>query len=122
MTGDTCTSLEKKVKPIGFKLGDKIFEVPASGYLFQAEGKCQFGIYKNDLGGDSVSLFILGEPLLKHLYMVYDFENEEIKLGVNLASEGKVLIYKEGERPEPEKELTIEEAAKIAAGDEIEKK
>jgi hypothetical protein len=68
-----------------------------------------------------MSLFILGEPLLKHLYMVYDFENEEIKLGVNLASEGKVLIYKEGERPEPEKELTIEEAAKIAAGDELQK-
>jgi len=74
-------------------MGGKVFEVPPSLYLFQADNKCQFGIYRNDLGGDSIGLFIIGEPLLRHLYMVYDFENEEIKLGVNIESEGKVKIY-----------------------------
>ena len=61
--------------------------------------KCQFGIYKNDLGGNSVDLFIIGEPLLKNLYTVYDFEQDEIKLGVNIDATSNVLIYKPGERP-----------------------
>jgi len=57
-------------------MSGKVFEVPPNVYLFQAEGKCQFGIYKNDLGGDSMNMFIIGEPLLQHLYIVYDYENE----------------------------------------------
>ena len=55
---------------------------------------------KNNLGGESVNLFIIGEPLLKHLYTVYDFENSAIKLGVNLDSaDSGVMIYPPGERP-----------------------
>jgi len=47
-----------------------------------------------------MNMFIIGEPLLQHLYIVYDFENEQIKLGVNKFSEGSgVQIYKPGERP-----------------------
>lgn len=42
------------------------------------------------MAGDSQKLFIIGEPLLQHLYMVYDFENEEIKMGVNLKSKDQV--------------------------------
>jgi len=77
-----------------------VFEVPPSVYLNQAANACQFGIFKNNLGGESVNLFIIGEPLLKHLYTVYDFENSSIKLGVNAdsASSG-VMIYPPGERP-----------------------
>jgi hypothetical protein len=51
------------------------------------------------------------------LYTVYDFEQDEIKLGVNIAATSEVLIYKPGERPtdgvmhatnqtEPEKKLS----------------
>ena len=54
----------------------------------QAAGFCQFGIYRNDLGGEAKNLLIIGEPLLQHLYVVYDFERDEIKLGINVASEG----------------------------------
>lgn len=81
-------------------MGGQVFEIPPSLYLNQANGFCQFGIFKNNLGGDSVNLYIIGEPLLKNLYTVYDFENSEIKLGVNLDSaESGVLIYPPGERP-----------------------
>ena len=81
-------------------MGGQVFEVPPSIYLNQAQGICQFGIFKNNLGGDSVNLFIIGEPLLKHLYTVYDFENSSIKLGVNTDSaESGVMIYPPGERP-----------------------
>lgn len=109
---EPCEEAAKKVKPIGFVLGGKVFEVPPSTYLNQANGVCQFGIYKNNLGGESVNLYIIGEPLLKNLYMVYDFENSEIKLGVNSESEDSgVLIYNPGERPviKTKQELLLEE-------------
>jgi len=97
---EQCDEVAKKVKPIGFQMGGQVFEVPPTLYLNQANGICQFGIFKNNLGGDSMNLYIIGEPLLKHLYTVYDFENSEIKLGVNLDSaESGVLIYPPGERP-----------------------
>jgi len=76
MNGVSWADLTKKLKPLGFQMSGKVFEVPPNVYLFQAEGKCQFGIYKNDLGGDSMNMFIIGEPLLQHLYIVYDYENE----------------------------------------------
>jgi len=50
--------------------------------------------------------------LLKNLYMVYDFENSEIKLGVNSEAEDSgVLIYNPGERPviKTKQELLLEE-------------
>jgi hypothetical protein len=80
-------------------MSGRVFEVPPELYLFQADGKCQFGIYKNVLQGNSVDLFIIGEPLLKNLYTVYDFEQDEIKLGVNIDSTSNVLIYRPGQRP-----------------------
>lgn len=62
----------------------------------QADGFCQFGIYRNDLGGDAKNLLIIGEPLLKHLYVVYDFEKDEIKLGVNVESAGEIKLKPTG--------------------------
>lgn len=34
MNGVTCDALQKKVKPIGFQISGKVFEVPPSVYLF----------------------------------------------------------------------------------------
>ena len=96
---EPCNSFQKQMKPISFLMSGRVFEVPSNLYLFLAEGKCQFGIYKNDLGGNSVDLFIIGEPLLKNLYTVYDFDQDEIKLGVNIAATSEVLIYEPGKRP-----------------------
>ena len=45
---------------------------------------------------------IIGEPLLKNLYTVYDYEKDEIKLGVNVDAAAPVLIYAPGNRPIPE--------------------
>jgi len=44
---------------------------------------------------------IIGEPLLKNLYMVYDFDHDLIKLGVNVDSQSNVQIYSPGQRPLP---------------------
>jgi hypothetical protein len=50
--------------------------------------------------GSSGNLFVVGDTLLRHLYQVYDFENETISLGVNKHSKGKVMMYPSGKRPE----------------------
>ena len=50
--------------------------------------------------GTSGNLMIIGDLLLRHLYQVYDFENETISLGVNKHSSGKLLMYEAGSRPE----------------------
>lgn len=97
---EPCDKIDEKVKGIGFQMGGQVFEVPPSVYLNQAADACQFGIFKNNLGGESVNLFIIGEPLLKHLYTVYDFEHSAIKLGVNADSAASgVMIYPPNERP-----------------------
>jgi len=70
-------------------------------YLHQAEGtRCQFAIHSNDLKGSTGNLFLVGDLLLRHLYQVYDFENQTIALGVNKHSAGQILMYPPGERPE----------------------
>jgi hypothetical protein len=44
-------------------------------------------------------MIIIGEPLLKSLYLVYDFENQQILAGLNkVASKDKILIYEPGQR------------------------
>jgi hypothetical protein len=96
-----CASLAAKLKPISFQISNQIYELPASEYLHQAEGKrCQFAVHNNQLKGSSGNLILIGDILLRHLYQVYDFENETISLGLNKHSVGKVLVYEAGHRPE----------------------
>lgn len=42
--------------------------------------------------GSSGNLYLIGDTLLRHLYQVYDFENETISLGINKHSEGKIKM------------------------------
>jgi hypothetical protein len=52
------------------------------------------------LKGSSGNLMLIGDLLLRHLYQVYDFEHETISLGINKHSEGEILMYEVGNRPE----------------------
>jgi hypothetical protein len=54
-----------------------------------------------------MNLFIIGEPLLKNLYTVYDFDNEAIMLGVNIDATDKIMIYSPGKRPPPPEDESI---------------
>lgn len=104
-----CTKIEKKLKPLVFQISGQMFELPPSEYLHQAEGnKCQFAIHQNQLKGSSSSLFLIGDIMLRHLYQVYDFENETISLGVNQHSAGKILMYDAGKRPEDAPKIQVE--------------
>lgn len=49
--------------------------------------------------GSSGNLYLIGDTLLRHLYQVYDFENESISLGINTHSEGKITMYEAAKPP-----------------------
>jgi hypothetical protein len=42
---------------------------------------------------------LIGDAFLRHFYSVYDFDKDQISLGVNIHSKGKVSMYKPGDRP-----------------------
>ena len=90
-----------KVKPIGFQFSDYVFEISAEEYLFKArKNTCFLAIHKTDLGGgDSGNMYLVGGLFLQHFYSVYDFDKDEISLGINTHSDGKVTMYSPGKRP-----------------------
>ena len=80
-----------------FQLSDVMFELKPNMYLHQAEGdKCQFAVHQNQLKGSSSGLYLIGDLMLRHLYQVYDYENETISLGVNKHSIGEMWVYNKG--------------------------
>jgi hypothetical protein len=48
--------------------------------------------------------------MLRHLYQVYDYENETISLGVNTHSQGDILMYERGKRPEDAPKVEVEDS------------
>ena len=44
-------------------------------------------------------MFLIGDVFLKHFYSVYDFDKDQISLGINIHSKDVVKMYKPGERP-----------------------
>merc|ERR1711881_14975 len=77
-----------------------VFEINPEQYLYKSdEGKCYFVIHKCRLPGKNKNLFLIGDAFLRHFYSVYDFDKDQVSLGVNIHSKGKVSMYKPGERP-----------------------
>lgn len=96
-----CDQVKSHVKPVALQLSGEVFELQPELYLHQAEGKrCQFAIHSNQLKGSSGNLFLIGDTMLRHLYQVYDFENETISLGVNTHSADKMRMYDAGHKPD----------------------
>ena len=95
-----CDSVAKKVKPVGFQMSDYVFELSPEQYLYKAnENKCYFVLHKCRLPGKNADLFLVGDAFLRHFYSVYDFDRDQLMLGVNTHSKGLVQMYKPGERP-----------------------
>ena len=95
-----CEDVAKKVKPVGFQMSDYVFEITPEQYLYKSdEGKCYFVIHKCRLPGKNKNLYLIGDAFLRHFYSVYDFDKDQISLGINVHSKGKVEMYKPGERP-----------------------
>ena len=86
---ESCDSVAKKVKPVGFQMSDYVFELKPDQYLYKADGdKCYFVIHKCRLPGKNKDLFLVGDAFLRHFYSVYDFDKDQLSLGVNTHSQG----------------------------------
>lgn len=92
----------KKLQPIGFQLSDYVFEINPEEFLFKArKNTCFFVIHKTGTESDSSSnMYMLGDLFLQHFYSVYDFDKDEVSIGVNSHSKDKVHMYEPGNRPE----------------------
>jgi saccharopepsin len=94
---ESCESVAPKLKPIGFQFSDYVFEMKPELYLFVASSDiCYFVVHECKLPGKNADLFLVGDVFLRHFYSVYDFDRDQVGLGINTHSEGKVLIYKPG--------------------------
>jgi len=100
-------------------MSDYVFEINPAQYLYKAnENKCYFVIHKCRLPGKNKDLFLIGDAFLRHFYSVYDFDSDQISLGINVHSKGQVSMYKPGERPKSsEKAQTSEENLAEASSD-----
>jgi len=97
---ESCEAISQKIKPVGFQMSDYVFEINPAQYLYKAnDNKCFFVIHKCRLPGKNKDLFLIGDAFLRHFYSVYDFDMDQISLGVNVHSQGQVSMYKPGERP-----------------------
>lgn len=97
---EPCENIASKVKPVGFQMSDYIFELNPEQYLYKSdEGKCYFVIHKCRLPGKNKDLFLIGDAFLRHFYSVYDFDKDQVGLGINIHSKGKVQMFKPGQRP-----------------------
>jgi len=84
---ESCKAVSKKLKPVGFQLSDYIFEVNQEQYLFSgAEDLCFIVFQKCRLPGKLANLFLIGDVFLRHFYSVYDFDNNQVGLGINIHS------------------------------------
>jgi len=76
-------------------MSDFVFELSPETYLYSASPyKCFIVLHKCKLPGKNANLFLIGDAFLRHFYSVYDFDSDQISLGVNIHSDGKVKMYK----------------------------
>ena len=105
-----CDTLAKNLKPVGFQMSDYVFEINPQQYLYKAnENKCYFVIHQCKLPGKNKNLYLIGDAFLRHFYSVYDFDQDQIALGINTHSQGLVSMYKPGERPEEAQKSQVSE-------------
>ena len=79
------------MKSISFVIGDKVFEIRPKGYLLQGEdyddayeGICLFGISAlPDKLYSRNNMFLFGDVFLRNFYSVFDWDNQEVRLGIN---------------------------------------
>lgn len=65
-------------------------------------------IVENKLDKFNNQNMIFGQAFLKHFYTVYNYENEQISLGINSDSKGLVRMYAPGQGAESDDVKTIQ--------------
>jgi hypothetical protein len=97
-----CQAMSQKMQPIKFVFDQSVFELKPNAFLkddlnkVEETGKevnaCVIDIRPGkDKEHPDESRFLMGNTFLKNFYSVYDYDWEQIKLGVNIHSE--VLVW-----------------------------
>jgi len=100
-----CEQVAQKIKPIGFVLSGYVYELPPQEYLFvSSPSKCFLKVHKCNLPGENQNIFLMGDLLLRHFYSAFDFDKNQIGLGLNKHSEDRgIAMYKQGKKPKNKK-------------------
>ena len=85
-----------------FQFGQYVFEMSAEAYLKDwrdEDRKIDTCYFELNSSKDTVlepknRRFLMGNSFLKHFYSVYDYDDQTVKLGVNIHSENVVKIEK----------------------------
>jgi len=93
-----CEDLGKIVKSLSFVIGNKVFEIKPSGYLLVGldfdesyDGICLFGVSAlPDSLTSSSNMFLFGDVFLRNFYSVFDWDNQQVRLGINKHSVNNV--------------------------------
>lgn len=99
-----CAAIAPKLSPISFLFDQSIFELKSQAYLkddlnkVEETGKevnaCVLDIRPGkDKENPNERRFLMGNTFLKNFYSVYDYDWEEIKLGVNIHSQQLANAY-----------------------------
>ena len=92
-----CSTLYKKVEPIEFLFDKTVFELQSPGFLKddlnlveetrQRVPACVVDIRgANDEQNPEEKRFLMGNTFLKNFYSVYDYDWQQVRLGVNIHS------------------------------------
>lgn len=61
----------------------------SSSYLYDSFGSCEILI---NSGGSKSEMFIWGDPFLRNFYSIYDMEQNELGIAIDIMGSGKVSI------------------------------
>ena len=65
---------------------------PPEQYLYQGDKHCYFILAESKLTGKNRDIYIMGDAFLKHFYSAFDFDKNEVSLGINTHSKDKVKL------------------------------
>ena len=72
-----------------------VFELSPDSFLVNSDPyTCNFLLHKTNLPKGYQDLYLIGDVFLRNYYSVFDYDNEQIGLGLNIHAEGSIKIYK----------------------------
>ena len=88
-----CSEVMKQVKTVGFQMNDFVFSMPPEAWLTDDSYGCQLDLGVNNMPGKFGEVYLLGDTFLRHFYSTYDFDNDEVGLGVDIHAAAGTKIH-----------------------------
>jgi len=89
--GQKCSHFEPILSNISLVIENELFEIMPKGYLLNGQDldpdfidTCIFGVMPLPSLVGSMKMYLLGDVFLRSFYSVFDFEQQSVKLGINI--------------------------------------